>query len=66
VNSKFNWQEGYGVFSYSRSHVDAVVKYVINQEEHHRSKSFKMEYLGFLKNFKIPFEEKYMFDFIEN
>ena len=49
VFGKFNWQEGYGVFSYSHSHVDTVVKYVLNQEEHHRSKSFKMEYLGFLK-----------------
>ena len=65
VDGKFKWQEGYGVFSYSRSHVDTVVKYVINQEEHHRSKSFKGEYFEFLKKFNIPFDEKYLFDFIE-
>ena len=65
VDGKFKWQEGYGVFSYSPSHVDTVVKYVLNQEEHHRSRSFKMEYFGFLKKFEIPFEEKYVFDFIE-
>jgi putative transposase len=63
---KFSWQEGYGVFSYSHSQVDAVVKYVLNQEEHHRAKSFKIEYSEFLEKFKIPFEEKYLFDFSEN
>jgi putative transposase len=65
VDGKFKWQEGYGVFSYSRSHVDTVIKYVLNQEEHHRSKSFRTEYFEFLKKFKIPFDEKYAFDFIE-
>lgn len=65
LNSKFNWQEGYGVFSYSHSQVDAVVKYVLNQEDHHRSKSFKVEYFEFLKKFAISFDEKYLFDFIE-
>lgn len=62
---KFNWQEGYGVFSYSQSHIDRVVKYVLNQEEHHRQKSFRTEYLRLLKKFEIPFEKKYLFDFIE-
>jgi putative transposase len=65
VNGKFNWQEGYGVFSYSHSHVDTVVKYVLNQEFHHSTKSFKTEYFEFLKRFRIPFEEKYLFAFIE-
>ena len=65
VDGKFKWQEGYGVFSYSRSHVDTVVKYVLNQEEHHPSKSFRMEYLAFLNKYKIPFDQKYLFDFIE-
>jgi putative transposase len=65
LRGKFNWQEGYGVFSYSHSHIDTVVKYVLNQEEHHRTKSFKIEYLGFLKKFNIAFDEKYVFDFIE-
>jgi len=66
VDGKFKWQEGYGVFSYSPSHVDTVVKYVLNQEEHHHSKSFKVEYFEFLKKFNITFDEKYAFDFIEN
>ena len=65
VNKKFNWQEGYGVFSYSHSHIDAVVKYVLNQEKHHQKKTFKQEYHQLLEKFEIPFEEKYLFDFIE-
>jgi putative transposase len=65
VEGKFRWQEGYGVFSYSHSHVNNVVKYIHNQESHHRVKSFKQEYHEFLKKFEIPFEEKYLFDFIE-
>lgn len=65
VSGKFNWQEGYGVFSYSHSQIDRVVKYVRNQELHHQRKSFKQEYHDFLKNFDIPFEERYLFKFIE-
>ncbi|HVX27315.1 MAG TPA: IS200/IS605 family transposase [Parafilimonas sp.] len=62
---KFNWQEGYGVFSYSHSHIDNVVKYILNQEEHHRRKTFKEEYLDFLEKFEIAFDEKYLFEFFE-
>ncbi len=62
---KFSWQEGYGVFSYSHSHIDAVVKYILNQEKHHEKKTFKQEYHQLLEKFEIPFEEKYLFDFIE-
>ena len=65
VNKKFNWQDGYGVFSYSHSHIDTVVKYILNQEKHHQKKSFRQEYHQFLEKFEIPFEEKYLFDFIE-
>jgi REP element-mobilizing transposase RayT len=65
VNGKFNWQEGYGVFSYSHSHIDRVVKYVLNQEIHHRKKTFKQEYHELLQKFQIPFEEKYLFEFID-
>jgi putative transposase len=65
VKGKFSWQEGYGVFSYSHSHIDAVVKYVLNQEMHHQKKSFRQEYTELLTKFNIPFEEKYLFDFIE-
>ena len=65
TNEKFSWQQGYGVFSYSHSHVGNVVNYVMNQEEYHKKKTFKEEYYEFLKKFEIPFEEKYLFDFVE-
>lgn len=65
VKGKFSWQEGYGVFSYSHSQVDTVVKYVLNQEAHHQKSSFRQEYLELLRRFEITFEEKYVFDFIE-
>ena len=64
-NQKFGWQEGYGVFSYSQSHIDKVVRYVLNQEEHHRKRSFRVEYHELLEKFEIPFEEEYSFDFID-
>lgn len=62
TNSRFEWQEGYGAFSYSQSQIDAVYKYIVNQEEHHKKQTFKEEYLQFLEKFKIPFDEKYIFD----
>ena len=65
VREKFNWQEGYGVFSYSHSHVDKVIKYILNQEQHHRKLTFRNEYHELLEKFKISFEEKYLFDFID-
>lgn len=48
---KFHWQEGFGAFSYSRSHIDSVVKYIQNQETHHRRRTFKEEYIGLLRKF---------------
>jgi putative transposase len=65
VRGKFNWQEGYGVFSYSHSHVGTVINYILNQEIHHQKRTFKQEYLELLTKFEIPFEDKYVFDFIE-
>lgn len=65
VKGKFSWQEGYGAFSYSRSHVESVIKYILNQEEHHKVKSFKEEYLEFLRKFEIQYDEKYLFEWIE-
>ncbi len=65
VRGKFSWQEGYGVFSYSHSHIDAVIKYILNQEIHHQKKTFSQEYHELLKKFKVPFEERFLFDFIE-
>ncbi len=63
VNGKFAWQEGYGVFSYSHSHIDTVVNYVLNQEKHHQKKTFKQEYHKLLEKFEVPFEERFSFDF---
>ncbi len=58
---KFEWQKGYGAFTYSRSQIEDVAKYVVNQEKHHRTKTFREEYLNILKNLKIDFDEKYIF-----
>ena len=58
---RFEWQDGYGVFSHSQSHIDKVFKYIQNQEEHHKKQTFQDEYLQFLKNFKIDYDEKYLF-----
>ncbi len=65
VAGKFSWQEGYGVFSYSHSHIDNVYKYILNQENHHRKKTFKEEYLEMLEKFKITYDEHYLFEFFE-
>lgn len=66
MTEKFSWQEGYGAFSYSKSGVDSVVKYILNQEEHHKNKSFKNEYLDFLEKFEIEYDSKYLFNWIED
>lgn len=58
----FEWQEGYGAFSYSKSQIDNVIKYIQNQEQHHKSKSFKDEYLDVLQKFEIEYDEKYIFN----
>lgn len=65
TTGRFNWQEGYGAFSYSKSNVDNVVKYILNQEHHHKKKTFKEEYLDFLQKFEIEYDEKYVFEWIE-
>ncbi|MDZ7261214.1 MAG: IS200/IS605 family transposase [candidate division KSB1 bacterium] len=65
VRGKFNWQEGYGAFSYGHSQVDAVVKYIQNQEKHHAKKTFEEEYLAILKRFNVEYDERYLFKWIE-
>jgi len=62
---KFSWQEGYGAFSYSRSQLDRVAKYVINQPAHHAKRSFKDEYFALLRKFEIEFKDEYVFDWVE-
>jgi putative transposase len=58
---QFRWQEGYGAFSNSHSQIDAVVKYILNQKEHHKKRNFKTEYLSILRDNKIDYNEKYLF-----
>ena len=58
---RFEWQDGYGVFSYNQSSVDAVYKYIQKQEEHHKEETFRDEYLNFLKKFKVEYDEQYIF-----
>ncbi|MEQ8554449.1 MAG: transposase, partial [Cyclobacteriaceae bacterium] len=61
---KFSWQEGYGAFSYSHSQLNNVYQYILNQEEHHKKQTFKEEYLAFLNKFEIPYEERFLFDWL--
>lgn len=60
VRGKFNWQAGYGAFSFSHSHLDAVCQYVQNQERHHKKKTFRDEYLRLLKKYNVEYDEKYI------
>ena len=66
IGKKFSWQEGYGVFSYSHSHLGRVINYVKNQETHHQRKTFRSEYLGLLDKFEVPFEDRYLFTFFDD
>ena len=61
----FNWQEGYGAFSYSRSHLENVYNYVKNQEQHHRKQTFREEYVEFLEKFEIEYDKRYLFEFFD-
>lgn len=61
TNERFEWQSGYGVFSYGQKDVDMIYKYIQNQEEHHRVKTFREEYEELLKEFKIDFDKQYSF-----
>ncbi len=63
--STFEWQDGYGAFSYGRSQLDIIYNYVLNQELHHRKKTFKEEYLLFLEKFGIEYDKRYLFDFFD-
>ena len=65
VPGKFSWQEGYGGFSYSKSQRDVVINYIMNQEEHHKKKTFKDEYLKLLQDFGIEFKNEYLFEFYD-
>lgn len=60
--AKFAWQTGYGVFSVSHRDLESVLRYVNNQEEHHRVKTFQEEFLSFLHEYGIEYDEKYLWD----
>lgn len=62
---KFEWQKGYGAFTHARSQLDTVVKYVLTQEEHHKKKTFREEYLEMLRKNDIEFKEEYVFEFFD-
>ncbi|MNL48124.1 Transposase IS200 like protein [compost metagenome] len=57
----FEWQEGYGAFSYSKSQLNAVVNYIQSQELHHKKKTFREEYINFLEKFEVDYDEKFTF-----
>jgi len=59
---RFEWQERYGVFSYSKSHIDRVFKYIKNQEAHHRKQTFREEYTEMLDKFGVDYDERYIFE----
>jgi len=61
VKGRFNWQEGFGAFSYSRSQLDTVISYVQNQQRHHKKRSFRDEYVALLDKFDVPYDERYIF-----
>ena len=62
VTGKFEWQSGFGAFSYSQSHVDEVAAYIRGQEKHHEHRTFQEEYLAFLKLFNVDYDERYIFN----
>jgi putative transposase len=61
TKSRFRWQEGYGAFSYTKSLVPVVINYILNQEEHHRKKTFLEEYTDFLNEFEVDYDDRYIF-----
>jgi putative transposase len=62
IPGKFSWQDGYGAFSYSKSAIDNVIQYILNQPLHHKKQTFKEEYLDLLQQFDIEYNEKFLFD----
>lgn len=65
VVGKFEWQEGFGGFSYSQSHIHRVIQYILSQEDHHARRSFQEEYLKLLQQFQVNYNEVYLFDWID-
>ena len=66
TDKKFHWQEGYGAFSYGKSQIDAVVKYIINQQEHHKTTAFLEEYIKLLNIFGVEYDPRNIFKLPED
>lgn len=66
LRGRFNWQDGFGAFTYAKSQIDEVVKYILGQPIHHQKQSFRDEYLSTLHKFEVEFDEKYLFDWVED
>lgn len=64
IQGVFSWQVGFGAFSYAHSQIGNVIRYIENQEEHHREKTFKAEHFEFLNDFKVEYDEKYLFEWV--
>jgi REP element-mobilizing transposase RayT len=64
IRGKFNWQEGFGGFSYGHSQISDVATYIENQKKHHKKRTFKEEYLELLEKFQIEYDERYLFEWI--
>ena len=65
IPGKFSWQKGFGAFTYSKSQVPRVARYIENQEEHHRMKTFKEEYLELLEKFEVDYKKHYLFEWYQ-
>lgn len=65
VAGKFQWQAGFGAFSYGHSQLDKIIQYIQNQERHHQQNSFRNEYLAFLRKFDVAFKDDYLFEFLD-
>ncbi|WP_282126753.1 IS200/IS605 family transposase [Marinifilum flexuosum] len=63
---RFEWQEGFAAFSYSQSSLNNVIGYINNQKEHHKKKAFKDEYIDFLRKYEVDFEDRFLFEWIDN
>ena len=65
IVGNFEWQNGYGGFSYSKSQRNNVIQYIINQKKHHKERTFREEYMEMLQKFEIKYEDAYLFEFYE-
>jgi len=65
VKWKFKWQKGYGAFTYSRSQRNNVIQYIMNQEEHHKRRTFRQEHIELLKKFEVDYDSRYLFEYYD-